>query len=120
MALVLWRLGRLDEAKSALRLPTRNSKSWCRERNTGQATRSTAWWYDGPQLFTLRREAHEQENGHAPDDAPALARVQTAMGDLFNHAIRPPGPTRWPCAGALERTVQQGPRRQADRARAAR
>ena len=74
LAMAHWRLGEKDEARKALARADGQFESWCRERSGGRGTAWVDWWFDGPRLVALRREAHELIDGHAPDDRPRWPR----------------------------------------------
>ncbi len=89
LAMAHWRLGEKEEARRALGRADGLFESWCRERSDGRGTAWVAWWYDGPQLVALRREAHALIDGHVPDDKPALAKVRAKMGSLIDDRDSP-------------------------------
>jgi len=88
-AMARWRLGDKDEARKALARTDGEFETWCRERSGGRGTAWLNWWFDGPQLVALRREAHELIDGKAPDDRAALAKVRTQMGNLIDDRDSP-------------------------------
>jgi tetratricopeptide (TPR) repeat protein len=88
-AMAHWRLGEKDEARKSLAGADGTFETWCRERSDGRGTVWANWWYDGPQLVALRREAHELIDGKAPDDKGALTQVRSAMGTLIDDCDSP-------------------------------
>ncbi len=88
-AMAHWRLGEKDEAKKALARTDGKFENWCRERSSGRGTGWINWWFDGPQLVALRREAHELIDGRPPDDTAALAKVRAEMGNLIDERDSP-------------------------------
>ena len=55
----------------------------------GRGTAWVDWWFDGPRLVALRREAHELIDGRVPDDTAALAKVRAEMGSLIDDRDSP-------------------------------
>ena len=88
LAMARWRLGEKDEARKSLALADGAFESWCRDRSDGRGA-IVSWWFDGPRLVALRREAHALINGRAPDDAAALAKVRADMSRLFDDRDSP-------------------------------
>jgi len=88
-AMAHWRLGEKDQARKSLARTDGNFETWCRERSGGRGTAWLNWWFDGPQLVALRREAHALIDGKAPDDQAALAKVRSEMGNLIDDRDSP-------------------------------
>jgi len=88
-AMARWRLGDKDEARKALARTDGKFVTWCRERSGGRGSAWLNWWFDGPQLVALRREAHALIDGKAPDDRAALAKVRAEMGNLIDDRDSP-------------------------------
>jgi eukaryotic-like serine/threonine-protein kinase len=82
-AMALWKLGKKDEARKSLEQVDGEFDRWCRERLSGRGTSWTTWSMDGPELVTLRREAHSLVEGKPTDDFDRLARVRSAMAGLL-------------------------------------
>jgi serine/threonine protein kinase/Flp pilus assembly protein TadD len=88
-AMAHWRLNEKDQARGLLARSDRGFEAWCREREGGRGTAWLNWWFDGPQMAALRREAHELIDGRAPDDTATLAKVQARMGNLIDDTESP-------------------------------
>ena len=82
-AMALWKLGNKDEARKSLEQVDGVFDRWCRERSGGRGTSWTTWPLEGPELVTLRREAHSLLEGKPADDTERLAKVQSAMAGLL-------------------------------------
>jgi serine/threonine protein kinase len=89
LAMAHWRLGEKNEARNLLARTDANFEAWCRERADGRGTAWLSWWFDGPRLATLRREAHLLISGRQPDDAAALKKVGSQMGNLIDDRDSP-------------------------------
>ena len=88
-AMAHWRLGEKDAARKSLARVDARFETWCRGRSNTRDYANLNWWFDGPQLVALRREAHTLIDGKAPDDTAALAKVRAEQGDLIDHRDSP-------------------------------
>jgi Tfp pilus assembly protein PilF len=88
-ALAHWKLGQKDEARKALAFSDDRFAAWCRDRASGRGTPWLNWWFEGPSLFQLRREAYELIEGRHSNDKAAVESVRIAMGDLIDDRDSP-------------------------------